>query len=207
MYLGCHFRWHGNSMAPDHPKMILGVHRDRMHESKVSLDGFTIRNSRSSHPSLEQSILIATILKIPKLQDYLVLAVVVRGLSQHQSAFLFDCCVFIARFMSLSCYSSTKTRIRPIKLYQINKSFCSITRCALLRIVYRFIVVSTRFRCLELQVRPLSLPCYRDFEPEPEPKPAFESHFRFFNRVFPSRFCMRSYCTNPSDLQERASPI
>ena len=20
-YLGCHFRWHGNIMAPDHPKM------------------------------------------------------------------------------------------------------------------------------------------------------------------------------------------
>ena len=65
-------------MAPDHPKMILGVHRDRMHESKVSLDGFTIRNSQSLHPSLE-SIFIATILKIQKLQDYLVLAVVVRG--------------------------------------------------------------------------------------------------------------------------------
>ena len=73
-------------MAPDHPKMILGVHRDRMHESKVSLDGFMIRNPRSSHPSLELSILIATILKIPKLQDYLVLAVVVRELSKHQSA-------------------------------------------------------------------------------------------------------------------------
>ena len=24
-YLGCHFGWHGNIMAPDHPKMILGV--------------------------------------------------------------------------------------------------------------------------------------------------------------------------------------
>ena len=35
------------------PKMILGVHRDRMHESKVSLDGFTIRKSRSPHASLE----------------------------------------------------------------------------------------------------------------------------------------------------------
>ena len=91
-YLGCHFGWHGNIMAADHPKMILGVHRDRMHESKVSLDGFTIRNPRSSHPSPEQSILIATILKIPKLQDYLVLAVVVRELSKHQSAFLFDYC-------------------------------------------------------------------------------------------------------------------
>ena len=48
------------------------------------------------------------------------LAVVVRGLSKHQSAFLFDCCVFIARFALLSCYSSAKTRIRPVKLYQIN---------------------------------------------------------------------------------------
>ena len=108
----------------------------------------------------------------------------VRELSEHQGAFLFDCCVFIARFASSSCYSSAKTRIRPVKSYQINESFCSITRCALLRIVYRFIVVSTRFRCPELQVRPLSSPRYHAFEPEP----AFESHFRFFNRVFPSRF-------------------
>ena len=129
----------------------------------------------------------------------------VRGLSKHQSAFLFDCCVFIARFVSLSCYSSAKIRIRPVKSYQINESFCSITRCALLHIVYRFIVVSTRFQCLELQVRPLSSPRYQDFEPEPEP--TFESHFRFFNRVFPSRFCTRYYSTNPSDLQECASPI
>ena len=113
----------------------------------------------------------------------------VRELSKHQGAFLFDCCVFIARFASSSCYSSAKTRIRPAKSYQINESFCSITRCALLRIEYRFIVVSTRFRCPELQVRPLSSPRSRDFEPEPEPEPAFESHFRFFNRVFPSRFC------------------
>ena len=110
----------------------------------------------------------------------------VRELSKHQGAFLFDCCVFIARFASSSCYSSAKTRIRPVKLYQINESFCSITRCALLRIVYRFIVVSTRFRCPELQVRPLSSPRYCAFEFEPEP--AFESHFRYFNRVFLSRF-------------------
>ena len=41
----------------------------------------------------------------------------VRELSKHQSAFLFDCCVVIARFASLSCYSSVKTRIRPVKLY------------------------------------------------------------------------------------------
>ena len=129
------------------------------------------------------------------------LAVVVRGLSKNQSAFLFDCCVFIVRFASLSCYSSAKTRIQPVKLYQINESFCSITRCALLRIVYCFVVVSTCFWCLELHVRPLRLPCYRDFEPEPEPEPAFESHFRFFNHVSPSRFCTRYYCTHPSDLQ------
>ena len=94
-----------------------------------------------------------------------------------------------------------------MKSYQINESFCSITRCALLRIVYRFIVVSMRFRCPELQVRPLSSPRYRDFELEPEPEPAFDSHFRFFNRVFPSRFCTRYSCTHPSDLQSRASPI
>ena len=131
----------------------------------------------------------------------------VRELPKHQGAFLFDCCVFIAKFASSSCYSSAKTRIRLVKSYQINESFCSKTRCALLCIVYRFIVVSTRFRCLELQVRPLSSPCYRDFELEPEPEPAFESHFRFFNRVFPSRFCTRYYCTHPSDLQSRASPI
>ena len=103
----------------------------------------------------------------------------VRELSKHQSAFLFDCCVFIARFASLSCYSSAKTRIQTVKSYQINESFCSITRCALLRIVYCFIVVSTRFRCPALQVCPLSSPCYRDFELEPEPEPAFELHFRF----------------------------
>ena len=131
----------------------------------------------------------------------------VRGLSMHQSAFLFDCCVFIVRFASLSFYSSAKTRIRPVKSYQINESFCSITRCALLRIVYRFIVVLTRIQCPELQVCPLSLPRYRDFELKPEPEPAFESHFRFFNRVFPSRFCTRYYCTHPSDLQSCASPI
>ena len=76
----------------------------------------------------------------------------VRELSKHQGAFLFDCCVFIARFATSSCYSSAKTRIRPVKSYQINESFCSITRCALLRIVYRFIVVSMCFRCPELPV-------------------------------------------------------
>ena len=49
------------------------------------------------------------------------LAVVVRGLSKHQSAFLFDCCVVIVRFALLSCYSSAKTRIRPVKSYQIEQ--------------------------------------------------------------------------------------
>ena len=56
----------------------------------------------------------------------------VRELSKHQCCFLFDCCIVIARFASLCCYSSAKTRIRPVKSYQINKSFCSITHCALL---------------------------------------------------------------------------
>ena len=75
------------------------------------------------------------------------LAVVVRGLSKHQSASCLIVAFVIARFASLSCYSSAKTRIRLVKSYQINKSFCSITRCALLRIVYRLIVVSTCFWC------------------------------------------------------------
>ena len=112
----------------------------------------------------------------------------VRELSKHQGAFLFDCCIFIARFALSSCYSSAKTRIRPVKSYQINESFCSITRCALLRIVYRFIVVSTRFRCPELQVRPLSSPRYHAFELEPKPEPAFESHFSIFQSRFPFAF-------------------
>ena len=43
----------------------------------------------------------------------------VRELSKHQGAFLFDCCVFIARFASSSCYSSAKTRIRPVKSYHL----------------------------------------------------------------------------------------
>ena len=129
----------------------------------------------------------------------------VRELSKNQSF----CCLIvvfvIVRFMSLSCYSSAKTRIQLVKSYQINKSFCSITCCALLCLVYCLIAVSTCFWCLELQVCPLSSPWYYFFEPEP--KPAFESHFRFFNRIFPSYFCMGYYCTHLSDLQEHASPI
>ena len=124
----------------------------------------------------------------------------VRGLSKHQSAFLFNCCVFIARFASSSCYSSAKTRIQPVKSYHINESFCSITRCALLRIVYHFIVVSTRFRCPELQVRPLSLPRYQAFEPEPEPEPAFESHFRIFQSRFPIAFLYAILLYSPFGL-------
>ena len=131
----------------------------------------------------------------------------VRELSKHQSASCLIVVFVIARFVSLSCYSSAKTGIRPVKSYQINESFCSITRCVSLRLEYHLIVVSMHFWCPELQVRPLSSPRYSCFEPEPEPKPAFESHSRFFNRVFPSRFYMRYYCTNPSDLQESASPI
>ena len=104
----------------------------------------------------------------------------VRALSRHQSA---SCLIFafvIARFASLSCYSSAKTRIRPVKMYQISESFCSITCCALLRIVYRLIAVSTHFWRLELQVHLLSSPRYCEFVPKLEPEPAFELLFRFF---------------------------
>ena len=110
----------------------------------------------------------------------------VRELSKHQSASCLIVVFFIVRFASLSCYSSAKTRIRPVKLYQIKESFCAITRCALLRIVYRFIVVSTRFQCPELQVRQLSSPCYYFFRGQT--RTAFESHFRFFQSRFPSAF-------------------
>ena len=173
-------------MAAGHPQMILGACRDRMHEIKVSLDGFTIRRSQSVHPDLEESIFIATILKIPKLQDYLGLAVVVRELSQAPMCFLFDCCIFIARFTSLSCYSSAKTRIRPIKLYQINESFCSVTCCALLHLVYCLIAVLMHLQCPELQVCMSSSPRCFFFksEPEPEPEPALELHFLNFSIAF-----------------------
>ena len=124
----------------------------------------------------------------------------VRELSKHQSVFLFDCCVFTARFASLSCYSSAKTRIRLVKSYQINESFCSITRCALLRIVYRFIVVSTSFRCPELQVRPLSSPHYREFEPEPEPEPASEIALFDFQSRFPIAFLYAILLYSPFGL-------
>ena len=120
----------------------------------------------------------------------------VRELSKHQSASCLIVAFVIARFVSLSCYSSAKTRIRPVKLYQINESFCSITRCASLRLVYCLIVVSMHFRCPELQVRLLSLPHYFFFEPKLKPKPTFESHFRFFNHVFPLHFCTQYYCTH-----------
>ena len=69
-YLRCHFEWHINLMVPMHPQVILGACRDGMHKIKVSLDGFTMRRSRSVHPDLEKPILMVTILKIPKLQDY-----------------------------------------------------------------------------------------------------------------------------------------
>ena len=61
------------------------------------------------------------ILKIPKLQVYFVLAVVVRELSEAPECFLFDCCIFIVRFVSLSCYSLEKTRICWVKSYQLKR--------------------------------------------------------------------------------------
>ena len=54
----------------------------------------------------------------------------VRELSKHQGAFLFDCCVFIVRFASSSYYSSAKTRIRPVKSYHLE--FPSETRATCL---------------------------------------------------------------------------
>ena len=131
----------------------------------------------------------------------------VRELSKHHSVSCSIVAFVLARFTSLSCYSSAKTRIQLVKSYQINKSFCSITHCVSLRLVYHLIAVLTGFCCPELQVCPLSLPCYYFFGPKPEPEPTFESHFQFFNRVSPSRFCTRYYCTSPLDLQEHASPI
>ena len=107
----------------------------------------------------------------------------VRELSKHRRASCLMVAFVIVRFASLSCYYSVKTRIRLVKSYQINESFCSITRCASLRLVYCLIVVLTHFRRPELQVRLLSSARYSCFEPEPEPKPAFELHFRFFNRI------------------------
>ena len=91
----------------------------------------------------------------------------VRELSKHQSASSLIVSFVIVRFASLSCYSSAKTRIRPVKSYQINKSFCSITRCASLRIVYHLIAVLTCFWCLELQVCPFRLPRYYFSSPNP----------------------------------------
>ena len=73
----------------------------------------------------------------------------VRELSKAQECFLFDCCILIVRFASLSCYSSVNTRIQPVKSYQINESFCSITCCVLLCIVYFLIAVLTCLHCPE----------------------------------------------------------
>ena len=131
----------------------------------------------------------------------------VRELSKHQCVFCLIVAFVIERFALLSCYSSAKTRIQPVKSYQINESSCSITRCVLLHLVYCLIAVSTRFWCLELHVCPLSLPHCLFFEPEPEAEPAFESHFLIFHSHFPFAICTRYYCTKHSDLQEHASPI
>ena len=115
----------------------------------------------------------------------------VRELSKHQCCFLFDCCIVIARFASLCCCSSAKTRIRPVKSYQINKSFCSITRCALLCIVYCLIAVSTCFRCPELQVCPLSLTRYEILSLNPNPNPHLNRIFDF-SIAFSHRISVRN---------------
>ena len=110
-YLRSHSGWNGNIMALDHPKMTLGDYRDEIHERK-SVPGWIHVQKITFFPSKPRIInFIATILKILELQDYLVLAVVLRELSQAPVCFLFDCCIFNVRFSSLSCYSSAKTRI------------------------------------------------------------------------------------------------
>ena len=102
----------------------------------------------------------------------------VRELSQEPVCFLFDCCIF-ARFALFSCYSSAKTRIRPVKLYQINESFCSITCCASLHLVYCLIAVSTCLQSPELQVCASSSPCCFFFKSEPKPELTLDSNFNF----------------------------
>ena len=55
---------------------------------------------------------------------------------KHQCCFLFDCCIVIARFASLSCYSSAKTRIQLIKLYHLNNKSQSYTQIKGLRLEF-----------------------------------------------------------------------
>ena len=116
------------------------------------------------------------------------LAVVVRELSKHQSVFCLIVAFVIARFMSLSCYSSAKTRIRLVKSYQINESFFSITCCASLHLVYNLIAVSTRFRCPEHQVHLLSSPCYYFSSPNPNPNLHLNCILDFLQSHFPIAF-------------------
>ena len=115
----------------------------------------------------------------------------------HESSLFFD---------SLCIVDVVKVSFHHASSWFLRVPHCSALGL-LLRLVYHLIAVSTCFRCLELQVCLLSSPRYSFFEPEPEPEPAFESHFRFFNRVFPSHFCTQYYCTKPLDLQECASPV
>ena len=127
----------------------------------------------------------------------------VRELLKHQSVYCLIVAFVIARFMSLSCYSSAKTRIQPVKSYQINESFllnnplCIAVPCVLFNCC---------FEAFSMSGAP-SLPVEFAMLLLIRPEPTFELHFRFFNRIFPSRFCTQYYCTHISDLQERASPI
>ena len=128
------------------------------------------------------------------------LAVVVRELSKHQCAFCLIVAFVIARFTSLSCYSSAKTSIRLVKLYQINESFCSITHCTSLCLVYCLIAVLTCFQCPELKVSPLSLLRYFYFKPEPKPKPTLELHFLNFSIAFSHRVSVHDITVLPFTL-------
>ena len=115
-------------------------------------------------------------------------AEVVRELSNHQSVSCLIVAFVIARVVSLSCYSSVKTRICLVKSYQINESFCSTTRCPLLCLLYHLTPVSTHFRCSDLHVCPLSLPCYYCFKPIPP----------YLNRIFDFSITF-SHCISVGD--------
>ena len=116
----------------------------------------------------------------------------VREFSEAPVCFLFDCCILIARFTSSSCYSSVNTRIQLVKSYQINKSFWSITCCALLHIVYCCIAVSTCLHCPEHRSLPIEFTMLL-LSSNPNPNPNLHLNC-FFCLPFPIMF---SYAIHP----------
>ena len=68
----------------------------------------------------------------------------VRELSKHQCCFLFDCCVVISRLALLSCYSSVKTRIQPVKSYQATCSSSIIVVLVTLNLSLKNYIITTK---------------------------------------------------------------